>query len=67
MWLLEILEIPNSLEKLEFVVPLKNDTNKIPFCTYYKKLLLKYGLQDNHYVGHSVMKPGDGVVFKKIK
>ena len=29
------------------------------------KLFVKYGLQDNHWVGHSVMKPVDDVTSQK--
>ena len=37
-------------------MPLKHDSKKIPFCMSYKKLFLKDGLQDNHWVGQSSMK-----------
>ena len=33
----------------------------------YIKLFLKYGLQDNNWVGHSVMKPVDDMEFQKIR
>ena len=64
---LEILEITNSLEKLEFVVPLKKDTKKTPFCMSDNKLFFNYGIQDNNWVGHSVIKPVDAVIFQKRK
>ena len=38
-----------------------------PFCMSSNKLFVKYGLQDNHWVGHSVIKPDDSVWFQKIK
>ena len=34
---------------------------------FSNKLILKYGLQDNHWVGNSVMKQVDAVVFQKRK
>ena len=33
----------------------------------YNKLFLKYGIQDNHWVGHLVMKLVDSVSYKKRK
>ena len=52
VWTLERLDIPNSLEKLEYAMPIIRETNKSMFCTYYKKWFLKDGLQDNHWVKH---------------
>ena len=49
------------IEKLEFVVSLKCDDKKTPFCMSSKKFFLKDCLHDNHWVGHSVMKPVDDV------
>ena len=34
---------------------------------YSNKFFLKYGLQDNHWVEHLVMKPIDAVEFQKRK
>ena len=48
-------------------MPLKSDTKKNPFCMSYTRFFLKYGLHNNHWVGHSLMKPVDAVVFHKIK
>ena len=67
MWTLEILEITNQLEKLEYVVPLQRDTKNTPFCMYSAKLFLKYGLQDNNCVRNSIMKPVYAEEFQKIK
>ena len=52
---------------MEFVVPLKHGTKKISFFMKYSRLFLKYGLEENHWVGHSVMKPVDVVAFQKRK
>ena len=54
-------------EKLEYVVPLKLDTKKTPFCMSSNKLFLKDGLHDNNRVGKPVMKPVDYVTFQKRK
>ena len=51
----------------EFVLPLKHDTKKTPFCMSSNKLFLKYGLHYNHWVVKSVIKPFDAVAFQKIK
>ena len=40
---------------------------KKDFCMYSNKLFLKYGLQDNHWVGKLLIKPVDDVVFLKRK
>ena len=48
-------------------MPLKRNTKKNPFFMSSKKILLKYGLQDNHWVGHSAMKPVDDVAAEKRK
>ena len=64
---MEKLETRNSLENLEFVVPLKRDTNKTPFCMFSKKDIFKNVLQDNNRVRNSVMKPVHAVEFRKIK
>ena len=64
---MDILEISNSLEKLEFVVPLKHDTKKTPFCMFYNRFFPEYGIQYNHWVGNSLMKPVDSVSFHKMK
>ena len=55
------------IRKKEFVVPLKHGTKKISFFMKYSRLFLKYGLEENHWVGHSVMKPVDVVAFQKKK
>ena len=47
-------------------MPLKRDTKKNPYFISSTKLFLKYILQDNHWVGHSVMKPVVAVLFHKI-
>ena len=62
-----IVNIVNSkfIGKLEFVVPHKRDTKKTPLCMYSNKFYLKDGLQDNNWLGHSVMKPVVSVAFKK--
>ena len=66
---MKIGKIGNSKfnEKVDFVVILKHDNKKTPFCMSSNKLFLKYGLQNNNWVGHSVMKPVDDVAFKKTK
>ena len=61
------MEIPNSLEKLELVMPLKHDTKKTPFYMSSNNLFLKDGLKDNHWVEHSVMKLVDAVICKERK
>ena len=38
-------------------MPINNDTKKTPFGMSSQKFLVEYGLQDNHLVGQSVMKP----------
>ena len=53
--------------KLEYVVPLKRDTKKTLFCISSDNFFLKYGLQYNHWVGHSVKITVDTVEFKKRK
>ena len=55
----------NHWEKLEYVAPLKRYTKKTPFCMSYSKFFLTYGLQDNHWVGHALMKPVDATSFQK--
>ena len=40
-------------------MPIRHDTKKHPFCMSFNKLFVKDGLQDNHWFGHSVMKPVD--------
>ena len=55
-----------SLEKLEYVVPQKWDTERTPFFCLLT-IYFKDGLQNNHWVGNSVIKPVDVVLFKKIK
>ena len=47
-------------------MPLKRDIKKTPLCMSSNKLFLKDGLQDNNWVGHSMMKPVDAVEFQKI-
>ena len=47
-------------------MPLKRDTKKNPYFISSTKLFLKDILQDNHWVGHSVMKPVVAVLFHKI-
>ena len=42
-WILHI-----HWEKLGYVMPIKCDTMKTPFCMSSNKLFLKYGLQYNH-------------------
>ena len=59
------MEITNSLEKLEYVVPLKYNTKKNLFCMSSNKLFLIDGLQSNNWVVHLVMKPVDAVAFQK--
>ena len=39
------------IEKLKHAVPLKLNTKKTPFCMSSNKFFLKYGLQDNLWVG----------------
>ena len=51
------------LGKLEGVMQIK--PNKNPFFISSQKFFLKYGLQDNHWVMQSVMKPIDAQVFQK--
>ena len=46
-------------------MPLKRDTKKTPFCMYSNKLFLKDGIQDNHWVGHLVMRLVNDVAFQK--
>ena len=58
---------PKFIEKLKCVMPHKPDNKKNLFLMSFTKLLLKYGLRDNHWVGQSVMKPVDAVVFQKIR
>ena len=58
---LERLEIQTHRERMEFVIPLIHNKNKTPFCISSNKLFLKYGIQDNHWVGQLVMKPVDAV------
>ena len=50
---------------MEYSVPIKCDTKKTPFCMYFLKKLDV--LQDNHWVGTSVMKQVEYVAFHKIK
>ena len=64
---MERLEIPNSLGKLEFSVPLKRYSKKTRFCMSSDELFLKDCLQNNHWVGKSVIKPVDDVASQKIK
>ena len=64
---MEILEIPNSLEKLEYVVPLKRKSKKTPFCMSYNTFSLKDSIHNNHWVGNSVIKPVYAVAFQKRK
>ena len=47
-------------------MPLKRGTKKNPYFISSTKLFLKDILQDNHWVGHSVMKPVVAVLFHKI-
>ena len=46
---------------------LKCDTKKTPFCMYYNRLFLKYGIHYNNWVGHSGIKPVDAMAFQKRK
>ena len=40
---------------------------RLHFVCLLEKIFLKCGLQDNHWVRHSVKKPVDDVEFQKIK
>ena len=55
------------MDKLEYVVPPKQNTNKTPFCMSSGKFFLKCCLHYNHFVEHSDNKPVDNVSFQKIK
>ena len=46
-------------------MPMKHDTWKNQFCMSSNKFFIKYGLQNNHWFGKSLMKPTDAVVFQK--
>ena len=46
-------------------MPIKCDKNKNPFCTSSKEKLNNRNI-DNHWVGHSMMKPVDAELFQKI-
>ena len=54
-------------KKSEYVMPTKRDTKKSPFCMSSNKFFVKYSLQDNYWVGHSVTKPVGIADFQKIK
>ena len=51
---------------MEYVVTLKRNTKNTPFCMSFIKLFLKYGIHNNNWVRHSVMKPDGAVAFNKI-
>ena len=55
------------MEILEYALPLERDNKKTPSCISYIKFFLKYGPQDNHWVGHLVMKPVDAAEIQKIR
>ena len=55
VWPLKILEIPNPLKNLEYVMPIKRNKNKTFFCISSQKLLVKCGLQYSHWVVHLVL------------
>ena len=46
-------------------MPMKFNTKKTPFCMSSNMIIIKYGIQYNYWVGHSVMKTVDDVAFKK--
>ena len=46
-------------------MPLKHDNKKTRLCISSTMLFLKDGLQYNHWVGTSVMKPGVDMEFYK--
>ena len=48
-------------------MPLKRNNKKTQFCMFSNKLFLNDFLKDNHWMGHSVIKPFDYVVFCQIK
>ena len=63
---MEILEISNPLEKLEYAIPIKLDTKKNPSFSF-KNLFVKDGLQYNDWVVHLVINDVDAMDFQKRK
>ena len=54
-----------SIGKIEICHANQKQYQEKTFCMSSNKLYLKYGLQDNHWVGQLVMKLVDSVAFKE--
>ena len=53
-----------SVEKIDCVMPIKLYRKKNSFYMSSNNLLVKYDLQDNHWVEYSEMEPVGSVVFQ---